>query len=146
MMKYAGLALLLLFITACSGHKVKSAQVFSNAQIMYQEKDNNAVAKKTALQMPSYFLDIEYNPKQTKLSTAQAKKIDSVFAKLIYPEEYRLYASFGANTNSTHLANLGPIFKRAEDLKKRYGKQVKEIKVVYLKNQKPDCVYLRLLG
>lgn len=96
--------------------------------------------------MPSYFLDLDYEPRQTHLTHMQIKKVEHIFKKLVYPEEYSLYASFGANTKGTEITSLGTIFKRAQDLKTRYGKRVQKIKVVYLKNQKPNCVYLRLLG
>lgn len=146
MKKYAGLLILLLCVTGCASHKVKSTQVFSNAQVLYKKKDTNVASKKTALEMPSFFLDIEYDPQQTKINAAQAKKVEAIFKKLIYPEEYKLYASFGAGTDGSKLSSLGPVLKRAQDIKARYGKKVKDIKIVYLKNQKPDCVYLRLLG
>jgi hypothetical protein len=146
MKNYVGFLALLVFITGCTGHKVTTDKVFSNAQIMYQVKEQNPSKKSSELAMPSYFLDLEYDPKQTKLNKVQAKKIENLFPKLVYPEEYKLYASFGANIEGSQIANLAPIFKRAQDIKARYGKRVKEVKIVYLKNQKPDCVYLRLLA
>lgn len=141
-----GYLLALLCLSGCTGHKVASDKVFSNAQILYQMKEESPGAKKAVLAMPSYFIDIEYEPQQTKLNPAQLKKIEAIFTKLVYPEEYKMYASFGANTDASQLASLGPVFKRAQDIKARYGKRVKEIKIVYLKNQKPNCVYIRLLA
>ena len=96
--------------------------------------------------MPSYFIDLNYDPTQTQLNPTQINKVEHIFKKLIYPEEYTLYASFGANTEGEQITNLGPVFKRAQDLKTRYSKRVKKIKIVFLKNQKPNCVYLRLLS
>lgn len=146
MKQYLCFFLIMVCLTSCSRQKISSDKVFSNAQILYQDKDENQRSKKGALEKPSYFIDLEYDPQQTKLNAAQINKIEKIFPKLVYPEEYRLYASFGANTEGTHMKSLSRVFKRAQDLKSRYGKRVKEIKIVYLKNQKPNCVYLRLLG
>jgi hypothetical protein len=146
MKKYLGFIFIIVCITSCTGQKITSDKVFSNAQILYQVKEENSGSKKGALEMPSYFIDLEYEPQQNKLNQTQANKVEKIFPKLVYPEEYKLYASFGAATEGTQIASLSTVFKRAQDLKTRYGKRVKEIKIVYLKNQKPDCVYLRLLG
>lgn len=145
MKKYLAFVTVLFCLSGCS-HKVSSDKVFSNAQILYQAKETNPAAKKTALAMPSYFIDIEYDPQQIQLNPAQIQKVERIFAKLIYPEEYRLYVSFDAPTQGSQIKQLGNVFKRAEYIKKHYGKRVKEIKIVYLKNQKPNCVYLRLLA
>ena len=146
MKKYLGLGLLLLGISSCMDQKVSSDKVFSNAQILYQDREENPGSKRSALEMPSYFLEMEYDAKQTKLNPTQIKKIEKLFTKLIYPEEYKLYVSFGARTKGSQMADLSKVFKRAQDIKVRYGKRVKQLKIVYLKNQKPNCVYLRLLG
>lgn len=137
--------LLVLCLSGCTNSKITSDKVFTNAQVLYQEKEH-ANSKQMALQMPSYFLDLEYAQGQTKLSTTQIKKIDTLLKKLDYPDEYRIYASFGANGSKNQVAYLADILKRGDDLKKRYGNKVKKVKIVYLKNQRPDSVYIRLLG
>lgn len=146
MKKYLGFIFIMVCITSCTGQKISSDKVFSNAQILYQVKEENSGAKKGAVEMPSYFIDLEYDPQQTKLNPAQIKKVEKIFPKLVYPEEYRLYASLGAVTEGAQISSLSTVFKRGQDLKARYGLRVKEIKIVYLKNQKPNSVYLRLLG
>jgi hypothetical protein len=133
-------------LCACVNSGVQSDKVFTTAQILYQQKDAGSKTKEAALQMPSYFLDLEYSAGQTQLSAAQLQKVDALLKKLDYPDEYKIYASLGAGGSNDQVSNLAPILKRAEDIKKRYSHQVKEVKVAYLKNQKPDSVYIRLLG
>lgn len=110
------------------------------------KKEQNSHVKQAALQMPSYFLELEYEQGQTNLSPAQVKKVEAMLKKIVYPDEYKIYASFGSSGEKNQVVNLAPVFKRAEDIKSRYSKRVKEVKVAYLKNQKPDCVYIRLLA
>lgn len=145
-MKHGLWTLLVCCLCACMNPEVKSDKVFTTAQILYQNKQKTATNKEAALQMPSYFIDLEYTSGQTKLSAAQSKKIDALLSKLDYPDEYRIYASLGAGSSDNAIPNLAPVFKRANDIKSRYGAKVKEVKVAYLKNQKPDSVYIRLLG
>ena len=137
---------IVLGLSACTNPKINSDRVFSNAQILYQKKEPNTHIKEASLQMPSYFMELTYEQGQTKLSAEQVKKVETMFKKLVYPDEYQLYATFGSSNTKSQIADLAPLFKRAEDIKKRYSKKVKDVKVAYLKNQKPDCVYLRLLG
>lgn len=136
----------IIWISGCTNQHISSDKVFSNAQILYHDKEENTNARRSALEMPSYFLDLEYRPTQTKLNSMQIKKVERIFKKLVYSDEYTLYASFGANTQGIQITGLRPLFKRAQDLKIRYGTRVKKIKIVYLKNQQPNCVYLRFLG
>ena len=145
-MKKGLVLIVIFFLSACTNSKINSDRIFSNAQVLYQKKEQNAHVKETELQMPSYFLELEYKHDQTRLSDKQIKKIETIFKKLVYPDEYRMYASFGANVANNQMASFSNVFKRAADIKKRYGKRVKEVKVAYLKNQKSDCVYIRLLG
>ncbi|KTD04752.1 hypothetical protein OQJ19_07995 [Fluoribacter gormanii] len=133
-------------LSACTNSKISSDRVFSNAQVLYQKKEQNSHVKQAALQMPSYFLELEYEQGQTNLSPAQVKKVEAMLKKIVYPDEYKIYASFGSSGEKNQVVNLAPVFKRAEDIKSRYSKRVKEVKVAYLKNQKPDCVYIRLLA
>ncbi|PWY55686.1 hypothetical protein DGG96_10355 [Legionella qingyii] len=133
-------------LSACTNSKISSDRVFSNAQVLYQKKEQSSHDKQAALQMPSYFIELEYEQGQTNLSPAQVKKVDAMLKKIVYPDEYKIYASFGSSGEKNQVVNLAPVFKRAEDIKSRYSKRVKEIKVAYLKNQKPDCVYIRLLA
>lgn len=137
--------IVIMLLSACA-NQLNSNRIFSNAQVQYQAKERSVISKRSSMEMPSYFFELEYEPTQIALTKAQIKKIDSVFKKLIYPEEYKLYVSFGNGYANNGIKNLSPIIKRAENIKRNYSKKVRDIRVVYLKNQKPDCAYFRLLG
>ena len=141
-----GMLIVVMSLSGCSIQQTPSNRVFSNAQVQYQAKDRKNLTQKRNMEMPSYFLELDYEPGQIALNKAQINKINSVFKKLIYPEEYKLYVSFGSNGDTNQLANLSPVFKRAQDIKKRYGKKVASIQSAYLKNQRPNCIYLRFMA
>lgn len=138
--------IVILCLSACANQQLSSNKIFSNAQVRYQAKERTALSKRSHMEMPSYFFELEYESGQIALNKAQINKIDSVFKKLIYSDEYKLYVSFGTGNSGNKLKSLSPIIKRAEDIKRRYSKQVREVHIVYLKNQKLDCAYFRLLG
>lgn len=140
------LFLVVIMLLSSCANQLSSHKIFSNAQVQYQARERSATSKRSSMEMPSYFFELEYEPTQIALNKAQIKKIDSVFKKLVYPEEYKLYVSFGNGFANNGIQNLSPIIKRAEDIKRQYSKKVREIRIVYLKNQKPDCAYFRLLG
>ena len=139
----------LLFALSLSGCVTQPSadKIFSNAQVRYDfDEDKNALKNKREMEMPSYFLELEYETAQTELSPAQVNKINAMIGKIVYPEEYKLYISFGAGGNKGEVKSLASVFKRAQDIRNKCkNKGVKNIKIVYLKNQKPDCVYLRLI-
>lgn len=145
------MARLLCFIVAlllygCAGKPPSSDKVFSNAQILYQAKEKTSMAKRRNMEMASYFIELDYSPEQTTLTKAQVNKIARVFKKLIYPEEYKLYVSFGDGDESSQFSSLGPRFKLAQDIKRKYGNQVKSVQIAYLKNQKPNVAFFRLIA
>lgn len=147
MTKYYWLLLPLSFsLIACVGNKAVPNKIFSNAQVQYEAKEAHKIKNRREMEMPSYFLEIEYQPSQSNLNAVQISKISSLFQKLIYPDEYKLYVSFGASDENHDMADTGLLVKRANDIKKRYAGKVKSIQIAYLKNQKPNSVYLRLLN
>ncbi len=143
--RFGWVVLLLLCLSGCVSKPTSSDKVFSNAQILYQVKDRQNLANKGDIEKASYFLVLEYQPDQIVLSQAQIKKIDSVFKKLIYSEEYKLYVSFGG-ASVDNLALLTPLLKRAQEIKNRYGKRVNGIQIAYLKNQKSNVAFFRLMA
>ncbi len=145
MIRFA-LFILVVMLCACVSKPPRSDKVFSNAQILYSEKEKNSILKRRNMEMASYFMELDYAPNQTTLNKAQINKIESVFNKLIYPEEYKLYVSFGADNADSQLASLAPIFKRAEDIKRNYGGRVKNLQIAYIKNQKSNIAFLRLMS
>jgi hypothetical protein len=140
------LVVVVVTLSGCAYHPLKSSKIFSNAQVQYQARERKNTAKRRNMEMPSYFLELDYAPGQIALNKTQIHKINSVFKKLIYPEEYKLYVSFGSGSDKNQLANLSPIFKRAQDIKRKYENKVGSIQIAYLKNQRPNCIYLRLLA
>lgn len=144
-MKIQSVLIIVLCLSGC-GQTISSDKVFSNAQIQYQAREEKkALSNKRAMEMPSYFLDLEYEPSQITLNKTQVHKIDSMLRKIVYPEEYKLYISFGVGDDESQLGDLALIYKRARDIKQQCSKKIKNIKIAYLKNQKSDSVYLRLL-
>lgn len=141
-----GWLILVLWLSGCVNKPPRSDKIFSDAQILYQTKEKNSIANRRNMEMASYFIELDYNSDQTALSKAQINKIESVFKKLVYPEEYKLYVSFGADNKNNQFANLTPIFKRAQDLKIKYGDKVKSIRIAYVKNQKSNIAFLRLMA
>lgn len=133
-------------LSACTGKPPASDKVFSNAQILYQAKEKNSISKRRNMEMASYFIELNYSPGQTDLNPLQINKIDAVFKKLVYPEEYKLYMSFGSGDEQNHYTSVGPMMKRAQDIKLKYGKRVKSVHVAYLKNQKSNVAFLRLIA
>jgi hypothetical protein len=136
-----GLPILLLLLSGCVNHPPNAAHVFSNAQIQYQSKDSNTIARKRDTEMPSYYFTINYEPNQIVLNKKQEQKIATVFKKLIYPEEYKLYVSFGAGGDD----NISPALKRAQYIKTTYAGKLKAVQIAYFKNQTPNSAYFRLI-
>ena len=139
-MNKLGLLFFLLLLSGCVSHPPSAAHVFSNAQIQYETKDSNTAARKRDTEMPSYYFTINYEPNQIALTKKQEEKMQSVFKKLIYPEEYKLYVSFGASDNK-----LSPVLKRAQCIKTNYAGKLKSIQIAYFKNQTPNSAYFRLI-
>ncbi len=133
-------------LSSCALHQPEVDKIFSNAQVQYQTRGEKTLANRRGIEMPSYFIDLEFDPKQTKLNKVQLAKIDAVFKKLIYPEDYKLYVSFGAAGDDDTIDNIRPILKRAEEIKKKFNGKVKDVQISYLKNQKSNGAYLRLLA
>lgn len=133
----------LLLLSGCVSHPPTAANVFSNAQIQYQSKDSNTIARKRDTEMPSYYFTINYEPNQIALNKKQEKKIEAVFKKLVYPEEYKLYVSFGLEVDNT--SNLSPVLKRAQFIKTSYAAKLKSIQIAYFKNQTPNSAYFRFI-
>lgn len=144
-MKLFYLPILLLLVLFCGCTKPPStAQIFSNAQVQYQTKDQSALVRKRDMEMPSYYFEMLYEPKQIALNSSQEKKIEAILKKLVYPEEYQLYVSFGTG-QTNNLSHLNPVLKRAEFIKTKYGANFKAVKIAYLKNQTRDSAYFRLI-
>jgi len=143
-MKTLGIFLIILLVSGCVNQTDNTAKVFTNAQIQYQSQEPHSIIRKRDMAMPSYFFVIDYEPSQITLNKMQEKRMEAVFKKLIYPEEYKLYVSFGADKNDK-LANLGPVLKRAQDIRRKYTGKLKSIQIAYIKNQKPDSAYFRLI-
>jgi hypothetical protein len=135
------------FLSGCTTQHMSADKVFSNAQVQYQLKANKKeLTEKRAMEMPSYFLDLEYESFHATLNEMQYHQIDLMLKKILYPDEYKFYISFGVGGSNSQMSNLALVYKRAQDIKHRFGSRIKHIKIAYLKNQKTDTVYLRLLG
>lgn len=136
------LPFLLFNLMGCTTQPPNSAKIFSNAQVQYHTQKPASLARTNEMLMPNYFFDIEYKAQQIALNKAQEKKMESVFKKLVYPEEYKLYITLGAGET----ANLTPMLKRAQYIKQKYAGKLKAIEIAYIKNQKPNSAYFRLIS
>lgn len=136
---------LLFALSGCTTQPPNSAKIFSNAQVQYHTQKPASLARTNELLMPNYFFDIEYKSKQIALNKAQEQKMESVLKKLVYPEEYKLYISLGAGEHGLS-ENLTPMLKRAQYIKQKYAGKLKAIEIAYIKNQKPNSAYFRLIS
>lgn len=138
------MCLFVIFLTGCVTKPPSSASVFANAQAHYLSKESDSMVRKRDLQMPSYFFNTEFKPNQIELTALQENKINALLKKSIYPEEYKLYVSFGLG-NESNVNQLKQAMKRGEYIKAHYAEKVKKIQIAYIKNQQSDTAYFRLI-
>jgi hypothetical protein len=143
-MKKIWMCLCVVPLAGCVTKPPSSASVFANAQAHYLSKESDSMVRKRDLQMPSYFFNTEYKQHQVELTASQENRINSLLKKSIYPEEYKLYVSFGLG-NENNVNQLKLSMKRGEFIKARYAGKVKKIQIAYIKNQQSDTAYFRLI-
>lgn len=134
-----------ILLCGCVNEPRNVAKVFSNAQVQYQAQEPEAQSRKKNTEMASYFFNLDYKPQQESLNKHQKNKIDLALKKLIYPEEYKLYVTLGAG-DGQKMAQLTSVLKRAQNIRKQYAGKVKSIEIAYIKQQKPDSAYFRLIS
>lgn len=136
-----------LCLTGCSKNQdVDPLKVLSQAQTQIKALSYSEDYKKTAQIMPSYFLELEYEVSQKKLTNTQSNRVKKFLLKPDYIDEYTLYLTLGLNTTKSKTEALSKAYSRAVELKQRYLGELKKIEIAFLSSQKIDTAYFRFIA
>lgn len=91
------------------------------------------MVRKRDLQTLAVIFNTEYRQHQVELTASQENRINSLLKKSIYPEEYKLYVSFGlGNENNVNQIKLS--MKRGEFIKSAICRKVKNTNCIHKKS------------